>query len=98
MILRWSPSRALVIADLKRPALWTRHSHDVWPWWRLFKISIVRTNKTPPSTGWNVWFYSRRTQMEPMAWDETGVLTLARRGKCIHVAIDRRTAAQRGVA
>lgn len=36
-----------------------QHGPQTWPWWRLFSVSVVRAGVHPPSSGWNIWVYSR---------------------------------------
>lgn len=35
------------------------HGPQSWRWWHLFSIRAVRVSVHPPSSGFNIWFYSR---------------------------------------
>jgi hypothetical protein len=37
----------------------TSHGPKVWPWWKLFSVSIVKAAVKAPTTAYNVWMYSR---------------------------------------
>jgi hypothetical protein len=37
-----------------------KHGPQTWPWWRLASVSVIRASGVIlPSTGYNVWLYTR---------------------------------------
>lgn len=35
------------------------HGPQIWSWWRLFSISIIRLQIAKPHTGYRMWLYTR---------------------------------------
>jgi hypothetical protein len=57
---KWARNIETVHLDLPR-TIFTKHTHGptVWPHWKVFSISLVRASVYAPSSGWNVWIYTR---------------------------------------
>lgn len=36
-----------------------KHGPQVWPWWLLFSLSLIRLEIYAPSTGRRLWLYTR---------------------------------------
>lgn len=36
-----------------------RHGPQVWPWWLLFSMSLIKLEVCTPSTGRRLWVYTR---------------------------------------
>ena len=57
---RWA--RNIETVQIELPwTVHTKHTHgpSVWPWWKIFSVQPVRASIYAPSTGWNVWIYTR---------------------------------------
>lgn len=37
----------------------TAHGPKVWPWWRMFSARLYKAAVHRPSTGYNLWIYTR---------------------------------------
>lgn len=80
------------------------HGPDAWPWWRRIAVGVCRLqNVAAPTTAWHVWIYTRgrrRTDEERESRREFGRWAQrewVNRGRCIFVALDRRTPEQLGL-
>ena len=56
----WAKNIETVHFSLPR-TIFTKHTHgpSVWSWWKVFSISPVRSSVNLPSSGWNIWIYTR---------------------------------------
>lgn len=57
-----------------------------WPWWKLFTVVSYNTELHPPSLGWNIWIYTRRSGEVR----ESSGRKYQNVGRLIEVSIDRR--------